>query len=346
MHHPEPDELGLLQTGDHLEHARLLAPFQLGLESDEAVVIASQRVLSELHRGVREAARARIGEADGLHGSEAQRVLAAMRHHLDRQATLEELLFVEVVNGGGFRGRHRPIKRVVLLFGHRAVEIVAILAARAAARTRRVASQAPVPARGPKDLRHVDRLGEDDWTDRIVEVQVMFADKRGDVGRERIRSQRAGGHDHGRPAALSRRQSRHLFAHDRDQRMRRHARRDGVRKRDAIHGQRRARGHPRRIGGLHDHRAQPPHFFFQQPDGVIQLVAAKRVAAHELGQAVGFVHGRRTHGPHLVNADGNAETRSLPGSLAARKPSPDDVNHVSSKFKVQSAVISSKFKVS
>jgi hypothetical protein len=32
MHHPETYELGLLQPGDQLQHARLFAPFDLRLK--------------------------------------------------------------------------------------------------------------------------------------------------------------------------------------------------------------------------------------------------------------------------------------------------------------------------
>ena len=104
MHHAEADELRVLEARNHRQHARLLAPLQLRLEADEAEVIAGEVVLPQLHDGVRRAAGARIDEADRLHRAEAQRVAPAMRHHLDRQAALEELLLVEVVDGRGFRG--------------------------------------------------------------------------------------------------------------------------------------------------------------------------------------------------------------------------------------------------
>ena len=57
----------------------------------------------------------------------------------------------------------------------------------------------------------------------------------------------------------------------------------------AIDRQRRARRHAARLGGAHHERTEPPHLFLQQADGVIELVAAERVAAHELGEGVGAV---------------------------------------------------------
>ena len=99
MHHPEAHELGVLEAGDHPQHARLLAPLQLRLEPDQAEVIAGQVVLAQLHDRVRRAPGARIDEADRLHRTEPQRVAPAVRHHLDRQTALEELCRVEVVDG-------------------------------------------------------------------------------------------------------------------------------------------------------------------------------------------------------------------------------------------------------
>ena len=98
VHHPEAHELGLLEARDQPKHARLVAPFDLRLEADEAVVIAGEIVLPQLDDGVRLASGARIDQADRLHRTEPQRVDAAVRHHLDRQAAFEEPLLVEVVD--------------------------------------------------------------------------------------------------------------------------------------------------------------------------------------------------------------------------------------------------------
>src|SRR4051812_37489207 len=105
MHHAEADELRVLETRHQLQHARLLAPFQLRLKADEAEVIAGERVLPKLYGGVGHAAGARVNETHRLHRTKPQRVAPAMRHYLEGQTTLEELLLVEIVDRGGFR-RH------------------------------------------------------------------------------------------------------------------------------------------------------------------------------------------------------------------------------------------------
>ena len=99
-------------------------------------MIAGERVLPKLHGRVGRAAGLRIDEADRLHRTEAQRLTAAMRHHFDGQAPLEEFLFVEVVDRGGFRGHERIVKAVVRLFRQRTVQIVTLTIVNATGHTR------------------------------------------------------------------------------------------------------------------------------------------------------------------------------------------------------------------
>ena len=68
MDDPEARELGLLEAGNQTQHARLLAPFELGLKAHEAEVIAGEVVLTQLHDGVRHRAGARIVRPTGFMG--------------------------------------------------------------------------------------------------------------------------------------------------------------------------------------------------------------------------------------------------------------------------------------
>ena len=126
MHHAESHELGLLQPGNHSKHARLLTPLELCLETHEAVVIAREVVLAELHRGIRRTACTRIHQPDRLHRPETQRIDAAMRHHFDRQAPFEELLVVEIMDGRRLGVNERVVELLVLLPRQRAVQVVAL----------------------------------------------------------------------------------------------------------------------------------------------------------------------------------------------------------------------------
>src|SRR5262249_28678621 len=102
MHEAEAHELGMLEPGDQREHACLLSPFELRLKAHKAEVIARDRVLTQLHRGVRRTPTPRIDETDRLHRAEAERIASAMRHHFDRKTSLEEDLLLEVVDRRGF----------------------------------------------------------------------------------------------------------------------------------------------------------------------------------------------------------------------------------------------------
>jgi hypothetical protein len=126
VHHAEANELGVLESWNHAQDARLFGPFQLGLKADQAVVIPRQRILPQLNGRVRVASRSWVREAHRLHRAKAKRVVPAMCHHFDWQAALEELLLVEVVNGRRFCRRHRLIKRLVLVARHRTVQIIAL----------------------------------------------------------------------------------------------------------------------------------------------------------------------------------------------------------------------------
>ena len=155
VHHAEAHELRRLEPGDHPQHAPLLAPFELRLEADEAEVIACQRVLPQLHDRVRLASGPRIDEAHRLHRTKAQRVRPSMCHHLDGQAAFEERGRVEVVHGGGFRMDERVVERLVLVPGHRAVQVVPLPIVETAGRPRRAVRgqvrgpSSPEPGFGP-----------------------------------------------------------------------------------------------------------------------------------------------------------------------------------------------------
>ena len=126
-----------------------------------------------------------------------------MRHHLDRQAAFEELLLVEIVDGRRLGVDERLVEALVFVARQRAVQVVALPIVHAAGRTPvhlRVRSAAggagPIPPRRAEDLGAIDRLGEHDRADRVVEIQMLLADEPHQVGRQRIRGERAGGDDH------------------------------------------------------------------------------------------------------------------------------------------------------
>ena len=85
----EAEELGVLEAGDEAQDARLFAELHVVLEADEVVAVGAEIFLAELHDGPGTAAGARVVEAHGLHGAEAEGVAAAARDLFDGEAGLE-----------------------------------------------------------------------------------------------------------------------------------------------------------------------------------------------------------------------------------------------------------------
>ena len=126
---------------------------------------------------------------------------------------------------------------------------------------------------------------------------------------------------------LGRRQAGDLAALDRDQRVLRELARDRGRETIAVDGERAAGRQLVGVAGSHDQRAGAAHLLVQQADRVGgRVVGAERVGADELGQAVRLVRLGGAHGPHLVQHDGDAGLRDLPGGLRAREAAADDVD--------------------
>ena len=105
----------------------------------------------------------------------------------------------------------------------------------------------------------------------------------------------------------------------------------------AIDGKRCSRGHPVGVRRTHDQRAETTHLFFQQADGVIEFVAAQRVGADELSEAIGLVNGGRSHRPHLVQHDADAQRRGLPRRFAPGQAAADDVDRLNAQCSMPNA---------
>ena len=132
--HAEPDELRLFETGNHAEDPLLLAPFELSLKPNQTEMVAGQSVLAQLHHRERPPPGPGVGEPHRLHGAEPQGILAAARHHLDRQASLEEASLVDRVQARDLGSAQGLVKVPVLGLRHRTVQIVALSVVAAAGR--------------------------------------------------------------------------------------------------------------------------------------------------------------------------------------------------------------------
>ncbi len=87
------EELRFFQAGDEAEDAGLLAELEVVLEAYEVVGVGAEVLLAELDYGVGPAAGLWVGEADGLHGAEAEGVAATAGGLFDGEAAFEVLEF-------------------------------------------------------------------------------------------------------------------------------------------------------------------------------------------------------------------------------------------------------------
>ncbi len=159
---------------------------QLRLEADHVPQRAKRVVLAKLDDRVRPAAGPRIIEANGLHRTEAQRVAAAVRHHLDRQAAIEVgRRSLPLLEGCLVAGQQRVDERFVFGLRHWAIEIIRAGPSR---------SDFVVTRLKPGN-RRVDAVAMHDRCDRIEEGEEVFPGQPRKRGAQCRRRQRARGDD-------------------------------------------------------------------------------------------------------------------------------------------------------
>src|SRR5215203_4311295 len=242
VHDAHACEVGVFEAGDGTEDATLLAPLQACLEAHDVVQAALCVVLAQLHHGVGDLARAGVRKAHRLHRTEAQGVLAAAGYGLHGEAALEVQILFEVLYGAKFGGRHVIYEGVVLLLGHRAVQVGGL---------------ALVVAGGAIDHRLVQRVAVDDGRSRFVEVEPLPREILYLFG-QRVRGQGAG-RDHGRTVGdLGRLPTDDIYV-----RVGVHRIRHGTGEVLAGHPQGTASRHGVGVRAGQDHRAQPPQLLLQ-----------------------------------------------------------------------------------
>jgi hypothetical protein len=154
VHDAVTEPLRVREPRQTSERFALRRPRQARLKADQVEGAAGDGLFAQLHDGVGGHARHGVAQADGFHRPEAQHVVAAVGHLLDRQATLE----VRRTAGGGVglellglvarqfsQVAHEPR---VLLAVERNVEVVVAVA--------------PLVARLAIHLRLVERVGRHD----------------------------------------------------------------------------------------------------------------------------------------------------------------------------------------
>ena len=167
---------------------------------------------------------------------------------------------------------------------------------------------------------HVDALKGDNGGRRVKKVEVApLREQPGDGLGQGVGGQRPGGNDH-----LPLGDGRDLPLLNSDIGMASDGGGGGDGKPLPVHGQGAPRLHPRLIRTAQDQRAAPAQLLLEQAHGVLQLIGAQGVGAHQLGKAGAVVGGGHFAGLHLAQRDGNPPLGQLPGALAPGQARADD----------------------
>src|SRR5579885_2447485 len=149
-----------LQARDHSEYALLLGKAHEVLKAETVIAVCAQILLPQLHYRPRPFAGPGVNETRWLHRAEAQRVESATRDFLDRQTGFEvtrPVLFN--VKWDRFCGPYRIHETLILLAIEWTVDVVIRGVQRFAV------------ARCAERDGHINGVGVDDRTDRVIEEQ-------------------------------------------------------------------------------------------------------------------------------------------------------------------------------
>ena len=146
-------------------------------------------------------------------------------------------------------------------------------------------------------------------------METLVAGQAADFVRQRTVRQGAGGHEDG--GALV--DVLHPLPVNGDVRLSLHHPGDFGAEGVAVHGQRTARGHAGRLGGVQKLTAHPAHLLFQQAGGGVQTLGFQAVGADELREALALVGRGEVGRLLLIELHLYAFSRQPEGRFAARQ---------------------------
>ena len=237
------------KAGDHGKDALLLSKAQVRLEPDKIIERARAVLAAQLHNRPRAMACARITQADRLERAVADRIRPAPRHDFNWHTALVHTFFslVKVVQRRRLGRAQRLIKRLVLLFIKRAVDIIAVSA---------------IIARGEKHPVQIERFIRHNRRGRVVKTERPAA-QLGNTRRKRVRCERPGCNHR----QTVKRDIRHFAGHNLNQSVGADTLCHERRKRVAIHRERPAGRYARRFGAGDCQRAEHAHFLLEHTGG-------------------------------------------------------------------------------
>ena len=261
MHDTIPHKFRVRQGRNHAKHALLLPEFQVRLKPDQVVKRTGFILAAKLQHSPRPVPGAGVPQPNRLHRAETKRIFPAARHYLNRHAAFVNFRVrsVEPAERRALRSEQFPIKRLILLPVHRAVQIGVVFPPAVTGRSKNVL---PV-----KTFRSDNRSG------RVVKSEASAAGRGNFLGKE-IGRQRSCGNN----AAI--RQRRDFFRMDVNQRVGtdffRHSRGEGI----AVDGKSAPGRYPAAAGTRNKKGTKAAHLFFQQACGAFQTLCFQRIGTH------------------------------------------------------------------
>ena len=302
MHDAIAEKLGILQTGNHMKNALLLAEGQVGLKTNQVIGGLLLVLGAQLNRRPGTATGARVGEPDGLHSAKADGILARARNLLGWLTGLEEVPALKVLEHHAIGRGKRLDKGLVLLLVERGIEIVA--------------TPLLLVARLRKQHIHIERRGIDNRGRGVKERQGITTDELHDLPAQRRRAQGTCGDNHMALGNLG-----DLAVNDLDIGTGGNLELGEF---NTVDRQGAASGNGSAMSAVEQHRTHTLEFGLQQAGGGIGSGRLKRIGADELRQVIGMV-GRRGHQrPHLAQPYGKPAICQLHRAFRSRQTATDN----------------------
>ena len=300
MHDAVPDELGVLEAGNHMEDALLFAEGQVGLETNQVIGRLLLVLGAQLNCRPGTATGARVGESNGLHGAKTDGILARARDLLGRLAGLEQVPALKVLEHHAIGRGERLDKGLVLFLVERGIQIVA--------------TPLLLVARLREQHVHIDNRGG-----RVKERQGVTTDKLHDLLAQCRRAQGTRGDNHMTLGDLG-----DLTVDNLDIGAGGNLGLDKLGKLDAVDRQGAASGNGRTMSAVEQHRTLALELGILQTGGGIGTGRLKRIGADELCQMIGMV-GRGAHlGAHLAQLYGEPAICQLNRAFRSRQTATDN----------------------
>ena len=128
MNAPKAGEGSIFQPRNHPQHLCLGPVFHFSLKADDIIQCSQLVIAAQLHHGIGFGFGIMgVGQAYGLHRTKSQGFATPFCHHFDRKTAVKVAGGFAFFKFGFIGGQERVDERLVLILGHRAIEVSSAL---------------------------------------------------------------------------------------------------------------------------------------------------------------------------------------------------------------------------